>query len=243
MDILKKLSSVCNEMESFRRISFLQNDAYSMPTILLCKEIDFCTATSLTRELVQKLTNPGTTYDTVRYFTEYAAEDLHPCVIGEIFLKWWKVNCTEYHDISFIKTPFKEIDYIYDAWFFHAQEDIRYTELFETLLQDTFCSTYLCHHCTPDDDNLITLKPCIEEGDGADLTLPTDIIRNSPGMEVYRHNMPVFRYNTAIFPPYGGIPGQWYMAFCNEDHSHNVLSLTTESQQNILSYIDSCFSC
>ena len=33
LDILKKLSTVCNEMESLRRISFLQNDAYSISVI------------------------------------------------------------------------------------------------------------------------------------------------------------------------------------------------------------------
>ena len=241
LDILKKLSSVCNELESLRRISFLQNDAYSIPKLLLCKEIDLCTTTGLTRELIQKLTNPATTYDTICYFTEYAAKGLHPCVIGEIVINWWRVSCTEYHDISFIKTLFAKIEDIYDTWLYDVSCDVRFRELVITLRLITDTNTFLYHYCSHDNNNLIVLKQCIEKGDGTDLTFATNCIRNTEDMEVYRDNMPVFRYNTAIFPPYGVCTGHWYMAFCKEDYSHNLVSLTTESQQSILSYFESCY--
>ena len=201
LGILKKLSSACNEIESLRRISFLQNDTYSILTLLLCKEIDFCTATSLTRELVQKLTNPSITYDTIGYFTEYAAEDLHPCVIGEIVLKWWRVNCAEYHDISFIKTLFTKIDDIYDTWLYDAARDCRYKELIITLKLDTDYDTFLFYYCSHGNNNLIALKQCIEKGDDTDLTLPTNHICSSHNMAVYRNNMPVFRNNITEVRP------------------------------------------
>ena len=103
LEILKKLSTVCNEVESFRKIAILQNDAYSIPTVLLCKEIDLCTTKGLSRDLVQKSINNIRHYAFAEYFAEHAAKDIHPCVIGEIVLKWCRVNCTEYHDVSFTK--------------------------------------------------------------------------------------------------------------------------------------------
>ena len=237
------------------------------------------------------------------------AKDLHPCVIGEIFLKWWRVNCTEYHDISFIKTLFTKIDYISDTWLYDAARDGRHKELFITLKLDTDYDTFFYYYCSHGNNNLIALKQCIEKGDGADLTLPTNNLSNSPGMEVYRHNddvrfgelfislelkletgdrkrfyhfcdhdnnnlialkqcieegdgteltlptndiensydmevykdnMPVFRYNTAIFPPYGVSSGHWYLLFCYEDGSFSMVSLIAESQQDLLSYFESC---
>ena len=239
LDILKKLSSVCNEMESLRKISILQNDAFS--TALFYKEIDLCTTTGLTRELVEKLTSPSITCDTICYFTEYAAKDIHPCVIGEIVLKWWRVNCTEYHDIPFIKTLFKKMEDIYYTWLDDSRNDIRYEELFMTITVVTkIDGRYLFYYCNHANKNLIALKQCIEKGDGTELTLPTNDIENSEDMEVYRDNMPVFRYNTAIFPPYGASTGHWYLIFCNDNVSDSMVSLITECQQDILSYFEIC---
>ena len=239
-DILKKLSSVCNDMESLRTISFLQNDAYLILTLLLCKEIDLCTTAGLTRELVEKLTNPSITYDNIRCFTEHATEDLHPCVIGEIVLKWWRVSRAKCPDLTFIKTLFTKIEDIYDTWLYDAARDCRYKELIITLKLDTDFSTYLCYYCDHDNKNLIALKQCIEKGDGIELTFPTNHIRNAQKMALYKYNMPVFRYNTAIFPPYGVSSGHWYLSFCNEEDSSKMVSLITESQQKILSYFESC---
>ena len=241
LDILKKLSTVCNEVESFRKIAILQNDAYSIPMTLLCKEINLCTSVGLTRELVEKLTNPSTTSETIRFFTEYAAKDLHPCVIGEIVLKWWRVNCTEYHDISFIKTLFKEIDDIYDRWPEDVRDDRRNYELIITLRIRTYMSRFLLHYCTHDNNNLMALKQCIEKGDGTELNFPTNELCNTEDMEVYKDIVPVFRYNTSIFPPYGVSTGHWYMFFLSlENYTCSMVSLITESQQDILSYFETC---
>ena len=241
LDILKKLSTVCNEVESLRKIVILQNDAYSIPMALLCKEINLCTSVGLTRELVEKLTNPSTTSATIRFFTEYAAKHLHPCVIGEIVLKWWRVNCTEYHDLTFIKTLFTKIDDFYDNWLEDSRDDRRNYELFITLRLSTDINTFLCHYCTHDNNNLIALKQCIEKGDGTELTFPSNRICNTEDMEVYKDSMPAFRYNTSIFPPYGVIPGHWYMLFYSVESctsSSRMVSLITESQQDILTYFE-----
>ena len=240
LDILKKLSSVCNEVESLRRISFLQNDAYTIPTLLLCKEIDLCATKGLTRELVEKLTSPSITYDTIRYFTEYAAKGIHPCVIGEIVVKWWRVNYTEYHDLTYIKTLFTKIEDFYDTWLYDTNCDVRFRELFITLVQDFHISKYLHYYCYREDETLIALKQCIEKGDGTELTFPTNRISNSPDMAEYKKNTPLFRYNTGIFPPYGVSSGHWYLLFCNEDESYSMVSLIIESQQDILTYFESC---
>ena len=60
-------------------------------------------------------------------------------------------------------------------------------------------------------------------------------------MEVYKDSMPVFRYNTSIFPTYGVIPGHWYMLFYSVESctsSSRMVSLITESQQDILTYFE-----
>ena len=156
-DILKKLSSVCNEVESFRKISFLQNDAHFIPMTLLCKEIDLWTSTGITRGLIEKLTNPSTTYDTIRYFTKYVAKDIHSCVIGEIVLKWWRVSRTGCPDSTFMKTLFKKIGDIYNAWLCNVYHDVRYNELFHAIEVelDTDYSKYFCYCCDHNGKNLI----------------------------------------------------------------------------------------
>ena len=244
--ILKKLSTVCNEVEFLRKIAILQNDAFSI--LLFYKEVALCTTVSLTRLLVEKLTNPSIAYDTIRYFTEYAAKDVHSCVIGEIVLKWWSVNSeltvnsSECPDITFIRTLFTKIEGIYDRWLYDANDDVRFGELFISLELkiETGDRKRFYHFCDHDNNNLIALKQCIEEGDGTELTLPTNDIENSYDMEVYKDNMPVFRYNTAIFPPYGEVTDHWYLLFSNQVSSFSMVSLITESQQDILGYFEFC---
>ena len=113
-------------------------------------------------------------------------------------------------------------------------------ELFEALKLDIGFRKYLFYCYKGDNKNLIALKQCIEKGDGTELTFPTNHIRNTQNMAVYKHNMPVFRYNTAIFPPYGVIPGHWYLLFNYWSYGFSMVSLITESQQDILSYFEYC---
>ena len=241
LNILKKLTTVCNETESFLKISILQNDAYSMLMALLCKEVDLCTSAGLTRELIERLTNPSTTYDTIRYFTEYASKDIHPCVIGEIVLKWWRINRTECPDMTFIKNLFTKIDDIYDRWLDDANDDIRYKELFHVIELDTKDTKYLYCYCNHKGENMIVLTQCIEKGNGADLIFPINHIEYTQNMAVYGQNMPVFRYNTAMFPPYGVSNGHWYLVFYYENDTFSMVSLITESQQDLLDYLESCY--
>ena len=51
LEVLKKLSSVCNRVEYLRKISLLQNDSHLIT--LSFKEIDLCPLIGLTRELVE----------------------------------------------------------------------------------------------------------------------------------------------------------------------------------------------
>ena len=242
LSLLKKLSSVCIEMESLRRISVLQN--YACSIALLCKKVSLFTADglTLTRELVEKLTNPSTTSETIRFFTEYAAKDIHPCVIGEIVLKWWRVRRTEYPDTTFIKTLFGKIDNIYDTWLFSANGDIRYKELFQNFKLNTgfikYSHQFYCDRGTYNVNNLIALMKCIEKGDGTELTLPINRISIMMDMTLSVKMMPEFTYNTAVFPPYGASTGHWYLEFSNENttESASMVSLITESQQDILRY-------
>ena len=59
-------------------------------------------------------------------------------------------------------------------------------------------------------------------------------------MEAYRDNMPVFRYKTSIFPPYGVSTGHWYLELHSGNDCSFMVSFITESQQDILTYFETC---
>ena len=247
LEVLKKLSSVCNRVEYLRKISLLQNDSYLITLSL--KEINFSPLVGLTRELVEKLTNPSTSYHTIRYFTEHAAKDIHPCIVGDIVLKWWTVKSAQCPDTSFIKTLFKKIEDFYDFWSMAASSDNRYYDLFQTLnLGGNEFTNAIHFYFDKDNGNLSALREYIERGDGTALTLPTWDIRCF-GMETVMDKMSGFSYNPALFPPYRENDGYWFLFFrykadsgtgSDSDFNFSMVSLITEYQQDILAYFDSC---
>ena len=90
---LQKVSSVCTNIETFRTITRISLDIITHPsssgtfTAQSIKDLNW--------ERVKQLTSPVTSYDTIKYFTENAGTGIHPCVVVEIILKWWRVR-TDY---------------------------------------------------------------------------------------------------------------------------------------------------
>ena len=238
-NILKKLSSVCNDVESLHKICNMQSNVINSMTLLL-KEVALSMPSSLNRELVEKLIRPSTPCDTIRHFIQNVDKDVHQCAIGDIVLEWWRVSRTECHDMAFIETLFKNILIdVWNTWVFDASLDNRYEGLFRKLkLGKIACLKVIWYDCTHN-KNLIALKRCIEKGDGTDFILPKKDLYTSEDMVEYKINKPVFRYNAALFPPYGAIAGYWYMEFSSGSTDRKV-SLITESQQDILGYFESC---
>ena len=56
-------------------------------------------------------------------------------------------------------------------------------------------------------------------------------------MERYRQSVPAFRYNAAVFPPYGDTVHHWYIS---KPYKH--VSLTTDSKEEICNYINNAFA-
>ena len=57
----------------------------------------------------------------------------------------------------------------------------------------------------------------------------------SDNMERYRDSVPAFRYNTAVFPPYGDTIHHWYISTLGPDKH---VSLITDSKEDICNYIN-----
>ena len=67
-------------------------------------------------KLIETLTSPATPCDTIRYFTEHAGTELHPCITAEIVLKWWSVRKGVCPDNTFIKTLFTKVQDVYTGF-------------------------------------------------------------------------------------------------------------------------------
>ena len=87
---LHKASGVCANVEALRTINKIFFDTSCQPSF----SGNF--AAQLIRDLswerVKQLTSPSTSYDVIKYFTENAGTGIHPCVVVEIVLKWWRVR-------------------------------------------------------------------------------------------------------------------------------------------------------
>ena len=83
--------------------------------------------------------------------------------------------------------------------------------------------------------NYNTLKDCIRKGDGTPAQLK-DLLC-SDNMERYRQSVPAFRYNAAVFPPYGHTIHHWCIRTYGPDGYKHV-SLIADSREEILDYID-----
>ena len=64
--LLRKFSKVCNDIQIFRKIAKILGD------IIQCKEPTVSSINDLPWKLIETLTSPATSCDTIRYFTEHA---------------------------------------------------------------------------------------------------------------------------------------------------------------------------
>ena len=168
----------------------------------------------LNRERAEQLTSPTTPYDAIKYFTENAGTGIHPCVVAEIVLKWWRMRpTTEDVDMSFMKPLIKTIKNVSSHWYNSVCEDNEYNDLIETLeiprdtvSRDIFYSSYYKKNI----NNYSSLMNCISEGDCTQA--PLQNLNCTNNMERYRQSVPAFSYNAAEFPPYGDTRHHWYIA-------------------------------
>ena len=235
---LQKVSSVCTHVETLRKI----NRIFADTSIQLSSCWNF-TATSikdLNWERVEKLISPTTSYHAIKYFTENAGTRIHPCVVVEIVLKWWRVRTNREHaDISFI-TPFiTTIQNVSSFWYkYSVCKDGRYKGLTKTLdtpkltaIGSMCYTTFMGRADAADASNERNLRDCISKGDGTPVQL--EDLECTRNMERYRQGVPAFRYNAAVFPPYGDTKHHWYI-----ETSHKHVSLITNSKQEILNDIN-----
>ena len=194
----------------------------------------------LSWERVEQLTSPTTPYDVIKYFTENAGTGIHPCVVAEIVLKWWKMRpTTEDVDMSFMKPLIETIKNVSSHWYRSVCEDIGYNDLIETLeiprdtvKRDIFYSSYYERKSNNQSD----LWNCIRKGDGTQA--PLQNLNCTNNMERYRQSVPAFSYNAAEFPPYGDTRHHWYIAlhYKYKAKVSRFVSLLTNSKEDILNY-------
>ena len=98
-------------------------------------------------ERVKQLISPTTSYIAIKYFTENAGTGIHPCVVVEIVLKWWKVRTdTEHVDMSLITPLITTIQNVSTAWYYSVCGDERYKSLTRTLEPTT--ERYMFYSCS-----------------------------------------------------------------------------------------------
>ena len=192
-------------------------------------------------ERVKQLTSPTTSYDAIKYFTEHSGTGIHPCVVVEIVLKWWSVRTDGEHvDMSFIKPLITTIQNVSSSWYYTVCRDERYKGLIKTLDIPEPTTTRFVYYIINSEYNKRILKDCISKGDGTPAQLEGFGCSNN--MERYRQSVPVFRYNAAVFPPFGDTKHHWYINIRAPVHSGNYMSLITNSQKEILDYIVNKYS-
>ena len=227
---LQKAASVCTDVEVFRtitRISFgksIQHCSCWNFTALSIKDLNWVR--------VKLLTSPATPYGDIKYFTENAGTGIHPCVVLEIVLKWWRVRTDrEQVDMSFITPLITTIQNVDSDWYNTVCGDKRYKALMRTL-DITEATTARCISYSTFDDNRRILKDCIRKGDGIPAQL--EDLWCSYNMERYRQSVPAFTYNTAVFPPFGDTKHHWYILTLGP---FKYVSLITNCKEEILYHI------
>ena len=194
-------------------------------------------------ERVKQVTSRTTSYDAIKDFTTHAGTGIHPCVVVEIVLKWWRVRTdTEHVDMSFITLLITTIQNVSSMWYNSVCMDERYKGLMKTLdIPKPKAARYIYYRAHIRDvldnrahnNNARVLKDCISKGDGTPAQLEGLIC--SDNMERYRDSVPAFTYNAAVFPPYGDTKHHWYISTYGPDKH---VSLITYSREEILDYID-----
>ena len=236
METLGTFSSVCNNVDNLRKIAGIQHD------IIHFKEPIVCSVNDLSRMLIRILTSPSTSNDTIKYFTEHAGGELHPCITAEIVLKWWRVREGVCPDNTFIKTLLSKVQEMYSEWVTDVISDSRYVDIVSTFgLGNPAVSRNLYYNS--DIDRVSQLKQCIQARDGTPLVLPVEDIVCTDNMSVYKDTVPAFRYNPAVVPPYTINNGHWYLVCKYKDNdvtAWNFISFITDTQQDIINYLETC---
>ena len=130
---LQKASSVCANMEALRTINKILFDTSFQPSFSgnfaakLIKDLNW--------ERVKQLTSSTTPYKAIKYFTENTGTGIHPCVVVEIVLKWWRVRTDREHvDMSFITPLITAIQNVSSWWYDSVCKDERCEGLTKTLI-------------------------------------------------------------------------------------------------------------
>ena len=225
---LPKASSICANMETLRTINKILFDTSFQPSF--SGNFPAQSIKDLNWERVKQLTSPTTPYEAIKYFTKNAGTGIHPCVVAEIVLKWWRVRTDREHvDMSFI-TPLITLSTLSSWWYYSVFMDERYEGLMITLdIPKPATPRYMRYYYK----KCAALKKCISKGDGR--PAPYESLYCSDNMERYRQSVPAFRYNAAVFPPYGDTIHHWYISTYNPSRH---VSLITDSKEEILDYID-----
>ena len=233
---LRKISSICNEVQNLRKIAKMLGD------ILQYKEIAISSVGELSWKFIRILTSPATLCDTIRYFTEHAGTELHPCITAEIVLKWWSVREGVCPDNTFIKTIFTKVQDVYSKWVYNLISDSRYKDMVVALgLRKP--AVHRIFYYGSIDSNTNKIKECIQAGDGTPLVLPVESMHCSDNMAAYKETVPAFRYNPAVVPPYTINNAHWYLECEYKDNgviTNNFISFITNTQQEIVNHLESC---
>ena len=234
--LLRKFSGVCNDIQIFRKIAKLLGD------IIQYKELTVSSIDDLNWKLIETLTSPATPCDTIRYFTEHAGTELHPCITAEIVLKWWSVRKGACPDNTFIKTIFTKVQDVCSSWVYKLKQDPRYKDMVETLgLRQPAVVRYFYYGSC--DSNTNKIKECIQAGDGIPLVLPVKNIYCTDNMTAYKETAPAFRYNPAVVPPYTINNAHWFLTCGYNDNgviTDNFICFITNTQHEIVNHLESC---
>ena len=206
---LQKASSVCANVEALRTINKILFD-----TSFRLSSSGAFTAHSvkdLNWERVKQLTSLTTSYNAIKYFTKNAGITIHPCVVVEIVLKWWRIKTDrENVDMSFITPLIRTIQNVSSRWYYSVCEDERYNGLIKTLDIPAPTAVRYMYYSTWNNSTMFNrIRAPISRGDGTPVQLKD--LWCSDNMESYRQSVPAFRHNAAVFPPYGDTKHHCYI--------------------------------
>ena len=248
--VLQKAVRVCTNMETLRKITVRLFDTNIHKVTNIDTSIQPASSWNFTAssvkdlnwERVEQLTSPVTPYEAIKYFAENAGAGIHPCVVVEIVLKWWRVRADrEYVNMSFITPLITTIQNVSTEWYYSVCKDERYKGLTETLdIPKPTAIRYMYYMIEiilgfADAYNKCVLKDCISKGDGTPAQFKNMLCTDN--LERYEESVPAFTYNTAVFPPYGDTKHHWYIITCADNH----VSLITDSKEEILNNIDDAY--
>ena len=139
--------------------------------------------------------------------------------------------------MSFIKPLVTTILNVSSSWYYSVRYDERYTDLMKALdIAKPTTLRHMYYRCFSNENNGHILKDCISKGDDAPAQL--EDLRCTNNMKQYRQSVPAFRYNDAVFPPYGDTKHHWYITTVAP---YRHVSLITNSKKAICNYISYTF--